>query len=59
MAQEPLDGFIKGKILTQIRSIPQVIGAYEIDPSRTKDMDLLIEEMEMHLLEAGRKTSPE
>ena len=59
MAGEPMDDFIKGKILAQIRSIPQVIGAYEIDPSRTKDMDLLIEEMEMHLLEAGRKTSTE
>ncbi len=58
MAREPLDDFIKAKILAQIRSIPQVIGAYEVDPSRTKDMGLLMEEMEMHLLEAGRKTSP-
>ena len=58
MAREPLDDFIKGKILGQIRNIPQVIGAYEIDPSKRKDMGLLIEEMEMHLLEAGRKTSP-
>lgn len=59
MAGEPLDDFIKGKILATIRRIPQVIGVYEVDPSRTKDMGLLMEEMEIHLLEAGRKTTQE
>jgi len=42
-------------ILKKTRGIPQVLAAYEIDPAKNKDMDLLFEEMELHLLTAGKE----
>jgi len=46
-------------ILLKIRSIPQVQAAYEINPSTTKDINFLLEEMELHLLLAGKTGSRE
>ncbi len=46
-------------ILKKTRSIPQVLAAYEIDPAKIKDMDILFEEMELHLLTAGKEYQAE
>ncbi len=46
-------------ILKKTRSIPQVLAAYEIDPAKIKDMDLLFEEVELHLLAAGKEYQAE
>jgi len=32
-----------------------VLGAYEIDPNGTKDLNLLLEDMELHLLISNNK----
>jgi len=42
-------------MMEKIRKISQVVAAYEIDPLRIKDMDELLEEMELHLLTSARK----
>ena len=54
MAKNPLEHSIMGGIIKKIRNIPQVLAAYEIDPSGTKDIDLLLGEMELHLMTAGK-----
>jgi len=54
MGRDPIEQVIISTILQKIRSIPQVLAAYEIDPSKTKDVNLLLEEMELHLLVAGK-----
>ena len=54
MARNPMEKSYISNILIKIRSIPQVLAAYEIIPSKTKDIDVLMEEMELHLLLAGK-----
>jgi hypothetical protein len=54
MAKNPLDHILLNSVLQKIRNIPQVLAAYEIDTSRTKDIDLLLCEMELHLMTVGR-----
>ena len=54
MAKNPLEQSIMVGIIRKIRNIPQVIAAYEIDTAGTKDMDVLVGEMELHLMTAGR-----
>lgn len=54
MAKNPLDNGARNAIISKIRDISQVLAAYEIDMSRTKDLDLLLEEMELHLLTSGK-----
>lgn len=55
MARNPLDNNTKAGMMEKIRKISQVVAAYEIDPLRIKDMDELLEEMELHLLTSARK----
>lgn len=50
MANNPLESNTIASILTRIRNINQVVAAYEIDANGTKDLDVLLEEMELHLL---------
>ena len=50
MAKNPLDPGSMNIILAKIRQINQVVAAYEINPNGTKDLDQLLEEMELHLL---------
>jgi hypothetical protein len=54
MAKNPLDHIMLSSILQKIRNIPQVLAAYEIDTRRTKDIDLLLGEMELHLMIVGK-----
>jgi hypothetical protein len=55
MAKNPLDDSARAYLLTKIRKISQVLAAYEIDPMGTKDLNLLLEEMELHLLIFDKK----
>jgi len=55
MAKNPMDQGTLQKILVGIRKISQVLGAYEIDPNGTKDLNLLLEDMELHLLISNNK----
>lgn len=54
MAKKPLDNGTRNAIISKIRDISQVLAAYEIDTSGKKDLDLLLEEMELHLLTSGK-----
>ena len=55
MAKNPMDQGTQQMILNNIRKISQVLAAYEIDPNGTKDMNLLLEDMELHLLISNKK----
>lgn len=55
MARNPLDDSTRTTLVSKIRKISQVVAAYEIDPMGTKDMNLLLEEMELHLLISDKK----
>ncbi|MDT8393109.1 MAG: IPExxxVDY family protein [Bacteroidales bacterium] len=55
IAKNPIDKYTKEKILARLRNISQVVAAYEIDANGTKDLDVLLEEMELHLLMSQRK----
>lgn len=57
MSRNPIEKEMMTSILQKIRSISQVVAAYEINPLSTKDIDLLLEEMELHLLLAGKTDS--
>jgi len=59
MARNSMEQSYISNILLKIRSIPQVQAAYEINPSTTKDINFLLEEMELHLLLAGKTGSRE
>ncbi len=50
MAKNPLDINTTDSILSKIRRINQVVAAYEINPNGTKDLGMVLEEMELHLL---------
>jgi len=54
MAKNPLDHLLLNSVLKKIRNIPQVLAAYEIDTRKTKDIDLLLCEMELHLMTVGK-----
>lgn len=54
MAGNPLEKAMIEAILKKIRGIPQVRAAYEVDAAHTKDVGLLLEEMELHLMIAGK-----
>lgn len=54
MARDPLEQALVSGILKKIKSIPQVLTAYEIDPARTRDVDALLADMELHLMTAGK-----
>ena len=54
MASNPMEQNILNGMIKKIRGIPQVLAAYQIDPAGTRDIDLLLEEMELHLLMANR-----
>ncbi len=54
MAGNPLEQALIDGIITKIRSIPQVRAAYAIDPDKSRDVDILLEEMELHLMTAGK-----
>jgi hypothetical protein len=55
IAKNPVDKYTQEKILSKLRSIAQVVAAYEINPNGSKDLDTLIEEMELHLLMSQRR----
>lgn len=57
LAAEPLDAGTLKTMISKIRSIPQVNAVYEIDPSKVRDLGILLEEMELHLLDARMKRS--
>jgi len=59
MAGNPLEQALVSGIIRKIRSIPQVLAAYEIDPNNTKDADILLAELELHLMEAGKAYNKE
>ncbi len=59
MAGDALEQNTIHNILKKTRSIPQILAAYEIDPAKIKDMDLLFEEMELHLIIAGKEDPAE
>lgn len=50
MASSSMDEF-----MADIRKIKEVLAAYEIDSAKTKDVDTLLEELEIHLLNIERK----
>jgi len=54
MASNPIEQAMLSNIVKKLRSIPQVRAAYQIDTAGTKDIDLLLAEMELHLLIASR-----
>jgi hypothetical protein len=41
-------------MVSKIRSIPQVLGVYVIDTTQTKGVDMLLQDMELHMMTAGR-----
>jgi hypothetical protein len=55
IAKNPVDKYTREKILQRLRSISQVLAAYEINPNGSRDLDQLIEEMELHLLMSKKK----
>jgi hypothetical protein len=55
IAKNPVDKFTRQKILQSLRNIAQVVAAYEINPNKSKDLDQLIEEMELHLMISQKK----
>jgi hypothetical protein len=57
MASNPMEAVLTSSIIKKLRSIPQVLAAYQINTAGTKDIDLLLAEMELHLLIAGRSKS--
>jgi hypothetical protein len=50
MVHDPISKKLLENILSGVRNIPQVIGAYLIEHSKTKGIAQLLEEMELHLL---------
>lgn len=54
MARNPMEEVWINTMVSKIRSIPQVLGVYVIDTNQTKGVDLLLQEMELHLMVAGR-----
>jgi hypothetical protein len=56
IAANELDEKNKKEFLGKIRSIPQIAAALEIDPAKTKDMNTLLEDIEIHLLESGKRS---
>lgn len=56
IAANELDEKQKNEFLGRIRAIPQIAAALEIDPSKTKDMNTLLEDLEIHLLESGKRS---
>ncbi len=59
MARDPLEQAILSGIMKKIRNIPQVLAAYEVDPEKTRDVDHLVQEMELHLMAAGKSYTVE
>ena len=55
IAKNPVDKYTREKMLQRLRSISQVVAAYEINPNGSRDLDQLIEEMELHLLMSQKK----
>lgn len=55
MIKNPMTLSSKKEFIDNIRKIKEVLAAYEIDPIKTKDIDMLLEEMEIHLLTFDRK----
>jgi len=53
MARDPMEQLRLSSMIGKIRSIPQVLGVYEIDAVKTRDVDMLLQEMELHLMAAG------
>lgn len=54
MARNPMEESRINTMVSEIRSIPQVLAVYVIDTTRTKGVDMLLQEMELHLMTAGR-----
>jgi len=50
MAKNPLEMANMEYFLKKIRGIPQVLAAYEIVPAKTKNIEMILTEMELHLL---------
>lgn len=55
VAKNPVDKYTREKILGKLRSISQVLAAYEIDPQSNKEIGSLLSEMEIHLMVSKRK----
>lgn len=54
IAKNPVDKYTREKILGKLRSISQVLAAYEIDPQSHRDIAMLLEDMEIHLMVSER-----
>ena len=56
MARNPMEQIRINNMISKIRSIPQVLAVYEIDAAKTKGVDMLLQEMELHLMTAGKNS---
>lgn len=54
MARNPMEKIRINNMVSKIRSIPQVLGVYVIDTTQTKGVDMLLQDMELHMMTAGR-----
>ena len=55
VARNPLDRYTKGSLMEKLRKISQVVAVYEINPNSNKDMDQLLEDLELHILLSSKK----
>lgn len=58
IAKNPVDRYTKQRILSKLRSISQVLAAYEINPNGNKDLPALLDDLELHLMMANKKKPP-
>jgi len=50
VVDDVLPSTLKKQLVSCIQSIPNVLTAFEIDPGKIKDLDIIFEEIELHLL---------
>lgn len=50
IADDPLPAIRKRQLITRIQSVPGVLAAYEIPSGRSKNLEVIFEEIELHLL---------
>lgn len=55
VAKTPLDKYTKSSFMEKLRKISQVVAVYEINPDSNKDMDQLLEDLELHILVSNKK----
>lgn len=58
MAKNSLDAVSRKEFMGKLRMIKEIRAAYEIDPLKTRDIDILMQEMEIHLLSVEKREHP-